>query len=199
MTAIRSNLPVAKPAGPMLFLLAAIFVLPFLIGTGLFWSGWRPGKFSNHGELLQPPLDLPSDGLSRADGQPLPTSSLLGKWLLVLPVSGECQAACLKNLQQMQQVHIALNKDQDRLQRVLISSGAAAPAPLQTRFPDLALAVVAPANPVTPAWQRALAGTGQTVFIVDPMGKVIMRYAEPGDMRGVLKDLERLLKYSWIR
>jgi len=26
-----------------------------------------------------------------------------------------------------------------------------------------------------------------------------MRYDNPPDMRGVLKDLERLLKYSWIR
>jgi len=26
-----------------------------------------------------------------------------------------------------------------------------------------------------------------------------MRYDDPPDMRGVLKDLERLLKYSWIR
>jgi len=198
MTAISSNLPAAKPAGRMLFLLAAVFVLPFLIGTGLFWSGWRPGKFSNYGELLQPARDLPAEGLKHADGKPFPNTALLGKWLLVLPVKGVCEAICLKNLQQMQQVHIALNKDQNRLQRVLISSEAAATATLQTRFPDLVLGVT-PNDPAGQAWQRALEGSGQTVYIVDPLGKVMMRYAEPGEMRGVLKDLERLLKYSWIR
>lgn len=197
MTAISSNLPAAKPAGRMLFLLAAVFVLPFLIGTGLFWSGWRPGKFSNYGELLQPARDLPAEGLKHADGTPFPNTELLGKWLLVLPVNGVCEAICLKNLQQMQQVHIALNKDQNRLQRVLISSGTVAPVALQTRFPDLVLGVVAPADAAP--WQHTLEGSGKTLYIIDPLGKVMMRYAEPGQMRGVLKDLERLLKYSWIR
>ena len=38
-----------------LALLVATFVLPFLAGTGLFWSGWRPEKFGNHGELIVAP------------------------------------------------------------------------------------------------------------------------------------------------
>jgi hypothetical protein len=49
------------------------------------------------------------------------------------------------------------------------------------------------------AWKSVLEGTGQAIFIVDPLGNVMMRYAAPPDMRGILKDLERLLKYSWIR
>ena len=48
-------------------------------------------------------------------------------------------------------------------------------------------------------WRSLLGDNGQKIFIVDPLGNVMMRYAEPIEMRGVLKDLERLLKYSWVR
>ena len=37
------------------------------------------------------------------------------------------------------------------------------------------------------------------VFIADPLGNVMMRYDEPIDARSVLRDMERLLKYSWVR
>lgn len=187
-----------------LLLLAALFILPFVIGSGLFWLDWRPEKFGNHGELLQPPRVLPAVGLYHADGRPLPTAELLGKWLLVLPVKGSCNATCQNNLQGMLKVHIALNKEQNRMQRVLIvgdvSDSANDPpmVELQRLFPGLLVAAVQ-ANVAAEAWHGALNGRGQDVFIVDPIGNVMMRYADPSDMRGVLKDLERLLKYSWIR
>ena len=188
----------------ILLLLATLFILPFVIGSGLFWLDWRPEKFGNHGELLQPTRALPAVGLYRADGSPLPTTELLGKWLLVLPVKGSCNATCQNNLQGMLKVHIALNKEQNRMQRVLIvgdlSDSANDPpmVELQRLFPGLLVAAVQ-ANVVAEAWHGALNGRGQDVFIVDPLGNVMMRYADPSDMRGVLKDLERLLKYSWIR
>ena len=198
MSSMASPLPAPKPAYRTLLLLAAVFFLPFIIGTGLFWSGWRPGKFVNSGELVQPPRPLPENGLTHADGRPFPTSELRGKWLLVLPVDGSCNASCQQNLQQMQQVHIAMNKEQSRLQRVFISNSASAPTVLQSRFPELVFCVVQ-ANTAGEAWRKAMDSRGQTVYVVDPLGNVMLRYADPGDMRSVLKDLERLLKYSWIR
>ena len=187
-----------------LLLLAALFILPFVIGSGLFWLDWRPEKFGNHGELLQPPRTLPAVGLYRVDGRPLPTSELLGKWLLVLPVNGSCNATCQNNLQGMLKVHVALNKEQNRMQRVLIVSDVSDSAnnppmvELQRLFPGLLVAAMQ-TNVSGEAWNGALNGRGQGVFIVDPLGNVMMSYANPSDMRGVLKDLERLLKYSWIR
>lgn len=196
--------PTTNSSRRTLLLLAALFFLPFVIGSGLFWLDWRPEKFGNKGELLQPPRTLPATGLRHADGRPLPTAELLGKWLLVLPVKGSCTTTCQNNLQHMLQVHVALNKEQNRLQRVLIvsdgSDSANDPpmAELQRLFPGLLVAAVQ-TSVAGEAWHGALNGRGQEVYIVDPLGNVMMRYADPTDMRGVLKDLERLLKYSWIR
>lgn len=191
-TAISPPLSTGKPARYTLPLLVATFVLPFLVGTGLFLSGWRPEKFGNHGELIQPPRPMPETGLLQADGQPLPSANLRGKWLLVLSVDGVCAAPCLESLQQMTRVHRALGKEQDRLRRVFIASER---GPVNAQpDPDLIAATIdAQARAV---WSNAFAGNG--LFIADPMGNVIMRYPDPTATRGVLKDLERLLKYSWI-
>lgn len=192
------------PGHRTLLLLAAVFILPFVIGTGLFWMDWRPGKSGNYGELLQPPRQLPESDLRHADGRPFPSSELRGKWLLVLPVSGLCDSFCEQTLQQMQQVHIALNKEQDRLQRVLITSGGSVRtddriwSEMSQRFPDLVLATLS-AETAAFGWSRALGDTGREIYVVDPLGRVMMRYGDPIEMRGVFKDLERLLKYSWIR
>lgn len=202
MTSISSGVPFAKPSYRTLWLLAAVFLLPFIVGTGLYWSGWRPKSFVNHGELVQPPRTLPESGLRHADGRAFPLSELRGKWLLVLSVEGPCSASCQEYLQRMQNVHQALNKERSHLQRVLISKHVADAAALQERFPHLMVGLVQQdvqnrAN--AKAWQGALNDMQMEIHIVDPLGKVMMRYADPGDMRGVFKDLERLLKFSWIR
>jgi hypothetical protein len=129
---------------------------------------------------------------------------LRGKWLLVLPISGPCDSICEQTLQQMQQIHIALNKEQNRLQRVLIAGGVSDRtggrfwAEMSQRFPDLVLAAVS-AETAASGWTGALGGSGREIYVVDPLGRAMMRYGNPIEMRGVFKDLERLLKYSWIR
>lgn len=191
--------PSAASSRRMLLLLAAVFFLPFIVGTGLFWSGWRPEKFSNYGQLVQPPLALPESGLLDAEGHALATSTLHGKWLLVKLGHVACLASCQDELQQMQHVHIALNKEQSRVQRVFIASDDASSLQgLHARFPDLKLATL-DASGAEENWRRVFAGAGRELYLVDPLGQLIMRYDDPPDMRGVLKDLERLLKYSWIR
>jgi len=198
MPSNSATLSSPRSAQLTLLLLAAIFFLPFVIGSALFWLDWRPVKSGNHGELVQPPRPLPETGLQQADGRPMPTSELLGKWLLLLPAGESCNDMCQQNLQQMLQVHIALNKEQKRLRRVLIMSRVKEPAlaEVQRRYPDLVVAIV---NADAVVWKKALDGHGEELFVVDPFGNIMLRYADPANMRGVLKDLERLLKYSWVR
>lgn len=203
MSSMTSAHPVPPSAHRTLLLLAAVFILPLVVGSGLFWSGWRPETFTHHGELLQPPRVLPENGLRHIDGQSFPTSDLRGKWLLLLPANGSCDSTCQQTLQQMQQVHIALNKEQKRLQRVFLQDSRAKTVNesslqgVQNLFPDLLVATVND-TAASDEWHKLMEGHGKEIFVVDPLGNMIMRYSEPIDMRGVLKDLERLLKYSWI-
>lgn len=207
-TASRTHLATARPdrgsTRRMLLLLAAVFFLPFAVGSGLFWSGWRPAIFANHGELLQPPRVLPESGLRHSDGRAFPTSALRGKWLLVVSDPAPCRAACREELQQMRQLHVALNKEQSRVQPVFISSdttnseNASALIDVQNNFPGFGVGAVG-AAPTNQAWHSVFTGIERELYVVDPLGNVVMRYPASPDMRGVLKDMERLLKYSWLR
>lgn len=172
------------PASPrlMLLALAAVFFLPFAIGSGLFWSGWRPATLRNHGELIQPPRALPPSA-----------GALHGKWLLIVPARDGCTQTCQAALQQLQRAHAALGKNQGRVQRVVVAIGT---APIQHQQ---ALTVISPATEDEAAWRQALDDYTSAVFVADPLGNVMMRYGEPIDARSILRDMERLLKYSWIR
>ncbi len=54
-----------------LLLILALSLLPIGIGAGLYFLGWQPGKTSNHGTLITPPVPVDLDGLK-------------GKWSLLL-------------------------------------------------------------------------------------------------------------------
>ena len=216
----RADPPRRASPRVMLLALAAMFVLPFVIGSGLFWSGWRPAALRNHGELIQPPRALPASA-----------AALHGKWLLIVPVRDDCGPACQETLLRLQRAHAALGKEQGRVRRVLVS-GEASPIllplqrggregdgvdsvggglarlsssphphpnpPLEGEGVFSGLTIVSPVADEA-AWRRALDDYASAVFVADPLGNVMMRYDEPIDARSVLRDMERLLKYSWVR
>jgi len=200
---LASPAPIFNPARRAILLVMTMFLLPFAVAFGLYWFEWRPTTLGNHGELIQPPRALPETGLRHADGRPLPTAELRGKWVLVLAGQGPCAADCRKNLQQMRQVQVALNKEMGRLSRVWISASHAgqaadpALAELRTSYPDLVIAAPDDGS-AGEAWRTALDGTSYRFYVIDPLGNVMMRYTEKADPQGMRKDLERLLKYSWV-
>jgi cytochrome oxidase Cu insertion factor (SCO1/SenC/PrrC family) len=195
--------PTFTPVRRTMLLTIALLMLPFLLAFGLYWFEWQPATLANHGELIEPPLALPDNGLSLADGRPLPTAELRRKWTLVMVSKRPCDNACQQDLHQMRQVQVALNKEMLRLRRVLIGSSVSALAAdpalpeLRRNYPDLLIA--APnADPQGAVWRSAVDGTSHRFYVIDPLGNVMMRYTDKPDMAGMLKDLERLLKYSWV-
>lgn len=187
------------PARRTMLLIVALLTMPFAVAFGLYWFEWRPATLGNHGELIQPPQALPESGLAHIDGRPLPTSALRGKWALVRVSQGACDSACQSDLQQMRQVQVALNKEMARLQRVLIVSTPVDPAlpELRRLYPDLLIAAPT-ASRAGDLWRAALGSSKHHFYVIDPLGNVMMRYTDKPDMQGMHKDLERLLKYSWV-
>jgi len=171
-----------------LLLVACIFFVPLAAATWLYFSsGWRPAPGAQHGELVDPPRALPS-------------ASLRGSWSLVLLLAGPCDAACVASLEDMGRVRFALDKDIPRVRRVLLhDGGCCAPGIAVLTEPDVLVlaATGADGEPL-----RALfppdPGGGRRIYIVDPHGNLVMSYPSAGAGRGLLKDLERLLRLSRI-
>jgi hypothetical protein len=84
-------------------------------------------------------------------------------------------------------------KERDRVVRVWLVVGDAAPsATLLAQHPGLVVARV-------PATALArLPGGASPVYLVDPLGNLVLSYPDDPDIRGIAGDLTRLLKASRI-
>jgi len=165
---------------------------------------WRPTTTTNYGELITPARPLGALNLPQLDGKPLAKDFLRGKWTLVYIGPANCDKACQENLYVMRQVRLALNEKMERVQRLWIISDAQVAPRLPVLLSDHpGLAVVRPQAAARAAALDAFKVSGpdpveNRIYIVDPMGNLMMRYPARVDAKGVLKDVQRLLLTSWV-
>ena len=185
-------------------ILVAIFLLFFIPLVAAFLAqpeliGSDPAETVNRGDLVQPPVALPLEGfryLGERDA-----AALEGRWLLVEPVNGACDARCETIATDLRQVHIATGRRQDEAAILLLfqqEPTASEVAALEAIYPRFILAVDESTESST-ALTAANGGTppaSGTTFIRDPEGFLMLHYA-PGYDRGDLNtDLTKLLKWS---
>lgn len=185
-----------------LVLLFLLFAAPFILAW-LAYHFWKPTSFINKGELVNPVIQLADVPVRVEPSGAGPIkwsvqSALNGKWVLLHVGGLPCDSACEARLVDMRQVHAALGKNQPRVQRAFaIRSGAVDPA-FAARVPDL---IWIGGGELDAALTKAIpqgAPAGEMLFIVDPLGNLMMRHGPGADLKGVVKDLERLLKASRI-
>ncbi len=181
-----------------LMLLALVFLGPMALAMGLYFSDfqWRPQATTEHGELYRPVRPLPDFAIT-LPGSPSDNATLHGKWTLLHIGPGECGTECDAALVATRQVRRALGRDMERVQRVfLVTSGNADHAALTAGHPDIGLTERAPEA------AEVLAVIGATapgeVYLIDPLGNLVMRYPAHATMKGMHTDLQRLLKVSTI-
>lgn len=180
-------------------LVASLFFVPLATAIFLYYaSGWHPAVGA-HGELVNPPRPLAVSGLMLRDGRPAPEDAFQGKWSLVHDAGADCDAGTRALLDELANVRLALDKDAGRVRRVLMHQGLCDSIELLSRDADLVvLAVVGPAGRTFLAQFPPAFEPGHGIYIVDPHGNLMMAYPAAGSARGLLKDLERLLRLSNI-
>lgn len=197
----------------LLVALASLFFAPLALTFYLYYgsTGWRPGSRVNHGDLIDPPRPLPELSLPLAAGNHDPNAGggrtkadfLKGKWTLLYVGPGGCSAVCRSDLYNTRQVRIALNRDMDRVQRVFIAEGDCCDRQfLDTQHPDLvvlrATQEAVPLLRLLPAWQGIAPALADRVYVIDPLGNLMMSYAPDARPKGMLEDLKRLLGLSHV-
>ncbi len=182
--------------------LAAIFFAPLALSFLLFYGGlWRPQGNTNKGALVHPARPLPAIALTLADGTQSAPDILQGKWSWVYIGDGQCDARCRVALADIRQARLLLSEKIHRVQRVFFATGACCdseylhrehPGLIVARFdkPELVSqfvidAAVAPEN----------AGR---IYLIDPLGNLMMSYAPDAPSMGLLEDIKKLLKLSHI-
>lgn len=170
-----------------LLLLVAVFVVPILVALLLNAGGWVPAPERQHGELLQPPLDLGDEPLALADGGAYPWNPEVRQWRVVALPPTPCDAPCTQVAADIDKVWRLLGHNADRLD--VLWAGA---WPEGVKRPTT-LHLLA-ADPALRARLSPDGATGTTVHVVDPNGFVVLRYPAGFDPAGLHADLKRLVK-----
>ena len=185
-----------------LALLAALFLVPLALAFFTYYgSSWRPSRTVNHGRLISPPQVLPSVSLPQVLPAPAAAAPALfrAQWSLVYVGSGACDADCREGLFVMRAARLGLNNDMTRVAQVFLVTGdCCAREYLAHEHPGVRVldaqgVAGAPLLRAFPAPERA-----HTLFVVDPLGNLMMRYDARQNSRGLLEDLQKLLRLSHI-
>lgn len=178
------------------FLLMLGFFAAPMLAAWLAYFGWHPDKHKNYGSLLKvTPLTQTTGTL--VDGTRYSLDALKGKWLMLYVGAAPCNDACQKQLYYMRQSRLVLGKDQDRVARVWVLDGQANPDPVLLRAHP-GLYVWRPAQAVFLDQFPATRPGAQHIYVVDPLGNLMMRFPENADPKKLIRDMKLLLKASQV-
>lgn len=181
-----------------LWLILAVCVAPIVGSTALYYLA-PPKSRMNYGDLIAPRV-LPDITLDGLDGKPVGLASLRGKWTMVHVDDAACATACRDKLYKMRQVRLTQGKNMDRVQRLwVVSDEAVVDAGLLDEY---AGTVVVRAGGDSKVLQALPASSPETlrghIWLVDPLGNVMLRYPPAADPSRMKTDLTRLLRVSRV-
>jgi hypothetical protein len=194
----------------MLAVLGGLFLLPLLLAFYMYYAtDWRPVKRVNHGTLITPARPLPAVHLHRINISDSDTAEvspggadpaqLRTRWSIVYVGAGNCDEPCRQALYVMRQTRLSLNNEMSRVERVFLTTGnCCAREFLAHEHPGLV--VLDATNEEGTRLLREFPADGRpySIFIVDPLGNLMMSYDARQNPKGLLEDLQKLLRLSHI-
>ncbi|MFT5445423.1 MAG: hypothetical protein ACI9DC_000584 [Gammaproteobacteria bacterium] len=201
------------------FVLAGLFALFFVpifgaVIVAVVAPHWIPFGQVNQGELLRPAVADALRTMIPLDGGEAFTRGPFQPWVVAHLGHASCDEACEHALVQMRQARLALGKDAHRVERwwlVAEPPDTSTLTRVMRTFTGLRIGLLQERSPIL-----THAASPAAIFIVDPMGFLVLKYANtvseglavptpektpaaaPGlDLANALrKDFKRLLKLS---
>lgn len=174
----------------------AIFLAPLLLVMIMRspWWEYQPAGLRNHGQLVQPPVQLPV------------IEPVEGKWLLLYVISGPCERKCTDTITSLRQIHKAAGRQQEHLAIVIMNKSGADPE-LESRVhsiyegfnfvSDMSVTTITELEKINAALSSTTDSPDSIhTYVLDPMHNVILAYGDETNPNNINKDLKRLLKWS---
>jgi len=195
-----------RPLPPRLILLSilALFILPLALAWMMF-TGTIPFKSQNTrnlGQLVIPTVPLDWSGATITGGTPA-NHSLQGFWIILYALPEPCTQKCLTLAAGLRQVHFASGQNNGRIKIALLLGPNHAESlsdKLLTIYPRFHLI-----SEYNHDFSSALGHAGSNssresadslIYLVDPLGNIMMTYNGAGSPVKLNKDLTRLLTWS---
>jgi hypothetical protein len=193
-------------AGRLKMLLVLLVCAAPVLASYFTYFVLRPEGRTNYGTLIQPTRALPEGALHALNGAAVAPDALHGQWLLLAVGASSCEAACGRRLFMQRQLREMMGKERDRVDKVwLVSDEAPIPAQLLQAMAATPAVTVLRADAAALARWLPPAPKGSAadahLYVVDPMGELMMRFPPEPEPGRVKRDLERLLRASafWDR
>ncbi|MFT5395111.1 MAG: hypothetical protein ACI85N_000292 [Gammaproteobacteria bacterium] len=188
-----------------IILVVVMFVSPLVLSWYVFnYTDFLEMRgMSNKGDLIEPARPLGDLALidplndERKD-------SLFGEWNLVY-VTATCDKQCMDNVYLMRQIHASMDKHSLRVQKVLLLTNQSA-SELKEKLVEFKGQQVINAgliniNEMIEKFRLNEADDPlkmNRIYIVDPLGNLMMSYEPNVNPRDIYKDLKKLLRGSRI-
>lgn len=181
-----------------------IFLTPIIVitvSTVWYYSGYGPEEKVNYGRLLSDPIDVGTLDLE-LDYQNLNVDSMERKWMLVHFINDACLESCADLIYVARQVNVLLARQQTRVKRYI-----AAPIEVKpklenffTTYQDLNFIEVKDQSTTIQEFKKnGIDPFAQpNIFVIDPIGNIILHYSGEVDGKKLLADLKKLLGASKI-
>ena len=175
------------------FTLYAVFgvtAVPLMIAIVMYFNLWAvPDGRTNFGQLLLPPNQIHQVQLLQENDTPWSQEGAGKRWLAVYLTPQNCDQSCQEATHLLRQINIALGKEAHRVTRLLVRQAGSFDSQLKQDYP----ALVQLKSQVSDAFKM-----GEGIYLVDPLGNIMMYYSKDFVGKELLKDLKKLLKNSNI-
>lgn len=201
---LNRNDPAVRVSRMKLLALLASFIVPLVLAASWLYyvrtSGGELGV-SARGQLIHPAVYLEPFSLSERGADEFNRESLRGIWTLVYAPVGDCTDVCQKNIYHMRQVRLSLVQRLTRLQRALILETEDQVAQeLLAEHPGLRVLSGDRSSVVSQiqAAEGDMPESPDALYLIDPLGNLMMRFPADLNPKSMLKDIKHLLKVSRI-
>tara|TARA_B100000614_G_C14542665_1_gene490905 strand:- start:1504 stop:2079 length:576 start_codon:yes stop_codon:yes gene_type:complete len=181
-------------------LIVFIFTIPFVISYYLSKDYHAGGELqtSNYGSFINPIVNLSQTSLNDYSGENFIVNQHLNKWGLIYRMSENCSQKCEEEIYLIRQVNIALGKDMNRLQRVIVLSKSISDSEIEEVVAKYPKSIIVKNNSSTFIDEINKITNRHVLLLTDPLGNVILGYDQDFEGKKLLKDIKKLLKLSKI-
>lgn len=176
-------------------ILLILMCSPVVVSYLLYFMDYKP-EATNYGELLTV-QKLSGKGSNQSDNTIFRIKDLHGKWILVTVDSGNCDEVCQLKLFHMRQVRLVQNTEKHRIERLWLINDDVRPDPALVEKYDGTYFISAKDSELLtmiPSNETQM----KHIYLIDPLGNLMMRFPENLDPTKMGKDIKRLLHVSQV-
>lgn len=189
-----------------LILLVLVFALPIVLAYVVSKNkSLQPINTKNYGELINPVRPLPEFSLYKPDGSVFGLADIRKKWSLLYFVENSCDTVCQQSLAKVRDARLAQSGEALRVQYFLIFNEIPSKDVLENLAAEHPRLRVLTTGKQSEAFMKTFdldttqgAAAQHRVYLVDPIGNLMMYYKQGFEGNGLLKDLRHLLHWSQI-